>query len=146
MNPSVLIAHFQLMASLVSSVPLFLSPKHNILKPIPDKHSFLCKISVCSLQGPLLSLIFFLAVYVLRKPGCLPCRISHNLDLLIDSSRCNLTCSFVPCIVCKLLVRSTDLIKFRLVGCYFGYLSFFQEQIILFNVIRKHLMSGCLFV
>lgn len=49
MNPSVLIAHFQLMASLVSSVPLFISPKHHILKLIPDKHSFLCKISVCSL-------------------------------------------------------------------------------------------------
>ena len=60
-------------------------------------------------------LFFFpLAVYLLRKPGCLLCRISHNLDLLIDSLRCNLTCSFIPCIFCKLLGHRFDQIQVRL--------------------------------
>ena len=92
--------------------------------------------------------VFFLVIYLLRKPGGLPCRISHSLDLLIDPSRCNLTCCFVPCIVCKLFVRSRGLINFRFICCYFvGFLffvfCFFEEQVLLCTAIRK---TQCLVV
>lgn len=54
--------------------------------------------------------LFHFAIYLLWKLGCLCCRVSHSV-MLIVSLRCYLSCSPDPCISFKLVVRSKCLIN-----------------------------------
>lgn len=65
------------------------------------------------LYGFLLLLLFSLATYLLKKLCCFPV-VSHSLDFA-DCFHVMLLNKFLcPCIFCKLVVRSSGLIKFKL--------------------------------
>lgn len=60
-------------------------------------------------------LVFYIfsSLYMLTASGCLPCRVSHNLDFAACILMANSTRSFIFYIFCKLAADSRDYIRLR---------------------------------
>lgn len=88
---------------------------------------------------PGLILIYFSnAIYLFKQKGewdgesCLSCRITpHSVGFyLIVSLRSHLKCPHIPSILCKLVIRSSDLIKctFSFKGCTVYFLLYYIRR------------------
>lgn len=79
-----------------------------------NKHMFL-SLSLLQVLPISFRLFFsFLVIYLLKKQGCLSCRVFHRRIWLITSPRYHITFPSIPYISYKYLVRFKGLFRFRL--------------------------------